>query len=529
MHTPTSIHNFLDKHHTVTFSLGWSTAIVCLGTLQFGFHLAELNAPVDILSCKFHKPGPFPDYNDTIWSRHDFKQCIPMSEEGIALITTMFTVGGLVSSTILGSTSISTTYGRKHTCLFNALCFFAGSLTMTFANSAFLLNLGRFLSGLAAGSALIMSPILINELAPVNRRGLLGSLLQLAVTVGIFLAQVVSYFFSNDQQWRVIFLFASVLGLLQFVLLFTITESPKWMVLQGQDHRSATDILHTLRSDRTTVNYEINHWRQLSANDGGNKAIQPSETSALLEEGGNPAESIISEPVSRSSSRRSSNDAPTVTTKDFIFGAKYRSQFIAIVLIQTAQQLVGMNAIVYYGVRILNNLFNNKDSGSDYVLVLSCSFSFVNVLSAIAISPIVDRVGRKTLLQASIVMCGVCSLTIAVGIINQFDIAVITACFGFIIGFSIGLGPIPFLMISELASHEVVGIAQSIGTCTNWLANILIAFAFPILQNLIGGYVFYIFVVISVSYFVGMWLFVPETKGFKSSKDVWDGFIASKN
>lgn len=523
MHGPTSVHNFLDKRHLVTFHLGWSTAIVCLGTLQFGYHLAELNAPVDILSCKFHKPGPQPSYKHTFWGHNDFKQCIPMSEEGIALITTMFTVGGLVSSSILGSTSISSTYGRKHTCQFNAICYFIGSTIMMLANSALMLNVGRFLNGIAAGSALIMSPILINELAPVNRRGLLGSLLQLAVTVGIFLAQVVSYFFSNDQQWRVIFAFAAGMGLLQFALLFSVSESPKWMVVQVGDHRSATDILHALRSDRTTVDYEINHWRQLSSRT--NLTQSPSETSALLS-GSSSTESLLI-PITKTASRKGSIDPSTVTTREFMFARKYRDQFLAIVVIMTSQQLVGMNAIVYYGVRILNNLFGNHSSGTDYVLVLSCSFSFCNVLSAIGISPFVDRIGRKTLLLSSILMCGICSLVIAVGIINHYDVAVVTACFGFIIGFSIGLGPIPFLMISELADHEVVGIAQSIGTCTNWIANILIAYSFPILQNTMGGSVFFIFVAISVIYLWATWFYVPETRNFKTPKDVWVAFTGT--
>ncbi|KAK6198134.1 hexose transporter of the major facilitator superfamily [Scheffersomyces amazonensis] len=501
MHVPTSVHNFLDKPHSVTFQLAWSTAIICLSTLQFGYHLAELNAPEDILSCNFHKPGPYASYEDTIWYKYNYKQCIPMNEKGIALITTMFTVGGLVSSIILGSTSIPSRYGRRYMCLLSSLGYFFGSLIMVFANNVFMINLGRFINGIAAGSSLIMSPILINELTPINHRGFLGSLLQLAVTIGIFISQVVSYFFSNDQQWRIIFVFATSLGLLQFVMLFTVPESPKWMIMQGHDVKSATSILHDLRSDKSTVTYEINHWRQLSINERtkGDNEIQ--ETTALLSE-------------------------TTVTTSEFMFAKKYRYQFIAVILLMTAQQLVGMNAITYYGVKILNNLFgNHHETGGDQVLILSCSFSLCNVISAICISPLVDKVGRRPLVLSSIFMCSICSIVIGVGIINQYDIAVITACFGFVIGFSIGLGPIPFLMISELSGHEVVSIAQSVGTSTNWLANIFIAFGFPILQNSMGGSVFFIFFTTSIAYLVAVWRYIPETKGYNSVQDVWDNFL----
>ncbi|KAK6464475.1 hexose transporter of the major facilitator superfamily [Scheffersomyces coipomensis] len=533
MHTPTSIHNFLDKHHSVTFQLGWSTTIICLSTLQFGFHLAELNAPEDILACNFHKPGPYPDYNDTFWSHHGYKQCIPMTQEGVALITTMFTIGGLISSIILGATSISQKFGRKYMCLVSSLGYILGSLIMTLANNQISVNVGRFINGFAAGSSLIMSPILINELTPINHRGLLGSLLQLAVTIGIFLSQIISYFFSNDQQWRFIFLCATGLGLIQFLTLFTVSESPKWMIMQGHDVKSATNILHGLRSDKSTVHYEINHWRQLSINEQNRKSESVDDTSALLSES-DSYDSLILPLVnqrnnnnSRSTAmaRKGSIDPSTVTTREFMFSKKYRNQFVAVILLMTAQQLVGMNAITYYGVKILNDLFgNHHETDGDQVLILSCSFSFVNVLSAIAISPLIDRLGRRPLILLSIFICSICSLVIGVGIINQYDVAVITACFGFIIGFSIGLGPIPFLMISELSGHEVVSIAQSVGTSTNWLANILIAFGFPILQNSIGGSVFFIFLVNSIGYLFAIWYYVPETKGYNSVQDVWDNF-----
>ena len=96
---------------------------------------------------------------------------------------------------------------------------------MSFSQTNWQINLGRLLNGFGAGSSLIVSPILINELAPLNHRGLLGSLMQSAVSIGIFIAQIVSYLYSNDQQWRLIFLVAGLIGFVQFVGLLTVPES----------------------------------------------------------------------------------------------------------------------------------------------------------------------------------------------------------------------------------------------------------------------------------------------------------------
>lgn len=502
MPSTTSKHNFLDKRHSITPLLGWSTFIICLSALQFGYHLAELNAPADVLSCNFKKPGPLPSYKDTVWSHFHFNQCINMTEQGVALITTMFTIGGLLASIILGITSISTNYGRKHLCIISALFYVLGSFSMSFSQTVWQINLGRIFSGVGAGSSLIVSPILINELAPLNHRGLLGSLMQLAVSVGIFVAQIVSYVYSNDQQWRLIFLVAGLIGVVQFVGLLTVPESPKWLTMAKNDVERATFILKGLRSDESTVNHEIRHWGNLTTN-----SSPDDEVSLLLSDGSSLSQNL-----------------PLIPTKDFFMERKYRKQMIAVVLIMTGQQLVGINAITYYGVKILNKLFSGSNTGN-LVLVLNCVFSGTNVAASIAVAPLIDKWGRKPLLMTSITMCAVCTTILAVGIPNRYDIAVVTACIGFVTGWALGLGPLPFLMISEFTGHDVVATAQSLGTVMNWGSNMLVAILFPVLTDTFGiGMVFWVFVINSLVYGFGFYHYVPETKGFTHSHDVWERF-----
>lgn len=512
----------LTTPHSVTSSLAWATAIACLSTLQFGFHLAELNAPEALLSCNFHRNGPLPTYEDTLWSQYGRKQCIPMSGTGIATITTMFTIGGFIASVLVGSSELSSSVGRRSMSKLTSGIYFLGSIIMAVSNSFWLFNIGRFITGVAAGLSLVVSPIWVNELTPINHRGLLGSCLQLAVAMGILLAQLVGYLWSNDQQWRNIFVFSACIGLLQFVVLFTTIESPKWLIINRGDIHGAKRILKNLRTDHGAAEYEINHWRRLSIN-VPSKPVNKNETSALLADINNSLRVDVTDsflPLTRTVSRRGSIDPTSITIGEFLTNKKFILERTSVFAIMTGLQLCGINAITFYGVRILKDIVPKGTN----VLVITCSLSVCNVIAAILVSPLVDKLGRKPLLLTSVGVMAFCSLTIALGLTHDWDYVVAGSSFGFIIGYSMGLAPIPFLMISELASHESLGSAQSVGTALNWASNVTVAFSFPILQDLIGGYVFYGFFVICTSYAIFFYKFLPETKGFHSAEEVWRNF-----
>jgi len=498
--------------HRITFQLGWSTVIACFSTLQFGFHLAELNAPESVITCASHKADPLPSYSDTFWYKHGFDSCISMPN-GIAITTTMFTIGGLISSIIIGSNKVSTNFGRKFICITNSLFYLIGSLLMTSSNSSLQINIGRFLNGIGAGLSLVISPILINELTPINHRGFLGSSLQLAVVLGILLAQVVSYNWSNEQQWRHIFLFASGLAAFQFLMLFTTVESPKWLILNQGDVRSATSILHGLRTDKSKVKNEINHWRRLS-NTVETTDYEPVESTSLIMH-------TDSMPLSSPTSENGSLESGHVTTGQFLTSKEYRRELWAVTTVMTAQQLCGMNAITFYGVSILSNVVPKNTN----VLTLTCSLSFCNVVSALAAAPLIDRFTRKSLLITSIGGMGLSSLAIAFGLVNGHDILATVSCFAFIISFSIGLGPVPFIITPEFTAHDSVGPALSVGSAMNWSTNILLAYLFPIAQNYIGGNVFYIFFLISIAYIICVQQLVPETLGYDSHEMIWNKFV----
>lgn len=478
--TPEEINNHKQE---ITPNLGFTTLVASLSTLQFGYHLAVLNAPADYISCQ----AP---YNADWTSR--WPRCIPTDSDGVTNMTTMFTVGGLVASVVLGFTLISSTYGRKSINFANSILFILGSTLLLAASNLDMIYAGRFITGIAAGLLLVVAPLLVNEVTPFNHRGLLGLLVLFGIASGIFVAQALLVVWSNYDDWRKLFATAVGIATIQFVSLFSTVELPKWLVFHGDDLDQATKILHDLRSESHTVPHEINHWRLLS----------------------DSRDSIPDYGLASSQSSLSSTEIGKV---EYLVSLRFSHERIAVLLLLTGQQLCGMNAITFYGVSILEKSLPSSIN----VLHVTASFGLVNALAALAISPFIDTIGRKPLLISSLFIMGICSLALCVSIVYDYTVVVALACYGFILGYSTGIGQLAFLLISELAHHETVLVAQAWGGAFNWLSNIAIAAIFPILHAAIGGYTFLVFFTLCTLYAIAIWFKVPETKDRAAYSAVW--------
>ena len=119
--------------------------------------------------------------------------------------------------------------------------------------------IGRFISGLGSGAALVVVPIYIAETAPPNEKGLFGALTQVMTNVGIVLAQLLGYFLSYGNMWRVVFAVAGAIGLVQALGLIFVPESPKWLAERGQVEK-ARRILRRVRGRRVNIEEEMNGW-----------------------------------------------------------------------------------------------------------------------------------------------------------------------------------------------------------------------------------------------------------------------------
>lgn len=517
----------------ITPQLAWTLLVLYLSTLQFGFHLAELNAPMAIMACQVRAPGP--SYESLYWGRHGLPQCIPMDNQQTALVTTMFTVGGLLGLVFAGR--VADMFGRRHTATLNTVLFIAGCGIMTWLRQVWMLYLARFVNGVGAGALIVVTPLLISEVLPINHRGFLGALAQLAVAVGILVAQVVSIAWLNGLQWRNIFALALCLSVCNFVCLFSTVESPKWLVTARGEVGEATDILHRLRLHRGSVHGEIHHWRRLlltgrnsvgSRESGGSgSAIIAStladvlETTPLKPQEGTYGLGQLTPDLERQISAVDSDSETSLVDGVvllflFMFNPEFRRQFLAVAVVMVGQQATGINAVTMYGVLVLQGIFPES------VLLVTMLLLLANVVCIALVLPLIDRLGRRPLLVALTLIMGVSLLLLAVGLVYDIPALCVTSIFFFVCGFLSGLGPVPFLMIPELVEHQCIGSALLVGLVLNWCATILVAYFFPLLKAQVGGSVFLVFTAVCLVTGLLIVAKVPETKDKGSYEKVWE-------
>lgn len=167
-----------------------------------------------------------------------------------------------------------------------------------------------------------------------------------------------------------------------------------------------------------------------------------------------------------------------------------------------------------YGVALLADLLQSNAA------LLNLAVSGLNIAVTLGCAPLVDKLGRKTCLLASIAGMGFSSLALAIGIINDLKVVSAISVLGFVGSFGVGLGPIPFILASELVDTEAVGAVQSWALGANWISTFIVAQFFPIVNQWLGkGKVYYIFAWTALFFWLFIAWWVPETKGKKVSKN----------
>ena len=210
---------------------------------------AELNAPLKAITCEVKGDGE---------DQHlRLPRCIPMDSLRYGLVTSIFTLGGLVGA--LGAGVLSTRYGRLYTMRLASGFFTAGPLLEAFATNVPTFAIGRLLSGLGAGAAIVVVPMYISEIAPPTEKGMFGALTQVSINLGILMTQFLGLFLSKAQLWRVILGVAGGIAVVQFLALFTVVESPQWMSAQGERLR-ARQTLKRIRNDGYDLDGEVARW-----------------------------------------------------------------------------------------------------------------------------------------------------------------------------------------------------------------------------------------------------------------------------
>ena len=178
-----------------------------------------------------------------------------MTSAQFAIVSSIYTVGGLFGA--LTSGPLATKYGRVLPMRLGALFFIVGPILSSLAPSIPVISLGRFISGIGAGAAIVVVPIYISEISPKESKGLFGALTQITINVGILISQVLGYFLSYGDMWRVVLGVAGGIAVAQGLGLVAVCESPEWLVARGNKGK-AKKILGRIRGG--DVQEEVGRW-----------------------------------------------------------------------------------------------------------------------------------------------------------------------------------------------------------------------------------------------------------------------------
>lgn len=389
-------------------------------------------------------------------------------------ITSCATLGAMVMCFPIGI--ICDMIGRKLANLLLIIPFVVGWLIIILAENNGMIFAGRVITGMAGGAFCISAPMYTSEIAEAEIRGALGSFFQLLLTVGILFAYVVAYLV-EPKAYTII---CAVLPLLFGAVFFFQPETPVYLMKKGR-RDDAKQSLIRLRGQKYNVEKELN------------------EIAAMLQESANIQVNIV-ESMKKRAAQRSSI---------ICFGLMF------------FQQLSGINAVIFYTSEIFTSAGSDLDPKIATIIV-----GAMQIFGTLLASVIVDKLGRKLLLIVSDLFMGISIIVLGLFFtLKERDLVdsstltdigflpVLSLCV-FIIMFSIGYGPIPWMISSEVFPPEIKTFASAAAGTFNWFLAFLVTKFYLDLKEAFGGdVVFYIFGVISLIGTVFVVFFVPETKG----------------
>lgn len=401
------------------------------------------------------------------------------------------TVCSLVAGTILGAliaNPMAESLGRKPPLICAAILFLISALGSAYPESAFrtssadsiwTFNLFRMLGGIGVGLASVIAPSAVGEFAPSAVRGQLGAYQQIAITGGMTIAYFVMWGIGlqGDDQWvletgwRWMMLSLLVPSLALFYLAFSVPESPSWLVKVGL----------------------VEHARKQLAG-----SADPDEVEAML--------------ADLAQTNHEEKTAPL-----FAFGKRVVLCGIAL---NVFQQVVGINAVLYYGPSIFETMGYHMDAAFLGTLV-AC---IVNLMSTMVVVLVVDKVGRKPLLIFGGLIMGVSMLWLGMLFhTNHTGVVALVAICLFLAGFAVSFGPIVWIMLTEMYPAPIKQQAMSLAVAAQWIANLLVSASFPlILHNQMlnatwnHGFAFYVYGGCGILAAFVVMRFVPETRGVDS-------------
>lgn len=391
------------------------------------------------------------------------------------------TQGILVSSVLIGAVIGAATngiladmFGRKKIIMATAVIFTLGSIMCAFAPNIFVLIASRIFVGFAVGVVNFVVPLYLSEISPKHLRGTLVSLYQWAITAGILFSYFINAVFAHAvYNWRWM-LFAGVIpGIVLFVGMCFMHDTPRWLVSKKRDEEAK--IAFKKIEPEVDTEKEIEDIRKTILNEG------------------------------------------TKSDKKFRLKKWMIMPFVVGVGIMFAQICTGINTIIYYAPTIFKNAGFESNITAIYA---TTGIGVINFLMTIVALFFTDKLGRKPLLyfgltgvMLSLIALG-CGFAFADFFGDNLKWVTVGSLVIYIICFAMSLGPIGWILVSEVFPLRIRGVAMSICTVSNFAFNFFVVSSFPILLHRIGGaWTFWGFGIVSLLCIVFVYFCVPETKG----------------
>ena len=436
-----------------------------VGGFLFGFDSSVVNGAVDAI-------------------RKDFELGAALTGFAVAVALLGCAVGAVVAG------RLADRLGRVPVMLIGSVLFIASAIGAGFANGVGDLILWRVIGGLGIGIASVIAPAYIAEISPAGMRGRLGSLQQLAITVGIFTALLSDALFANAagtanailwglEAWRWMFLVGVIPGLIYGLIALRLPESPRFLVLKGDEVKAK-------------VVFE-RYWPGQDAD------------AALTE----IRKSIASDAEAR---RTGTLSGPRLGLKPIVW--------IGIIL-SVFQQFVGINVIFYYSTELWSSV-GFPESASFAISVVT---GLVNIAVTLVAIGLVDRIGRRPiLLTGSIGMAvslGVMALAFSQATATStgpqlegaWGPVALVAANVFVVAFGASWGPLVWVLLGEIFPNSIRAKALGVAAGAQWIANFVVTVTFPSLSAFSLPLTYGLYAVFAALSFLFVLKVIPETKG----------------
>jgi SP family galactose:H+ symporter-like MFS transporter len=384
-------------------------------------------------------------------------------------------VSGVLAGAAIGALiggRLADLFGRRKLLIATAVIFAAGAILCAMAPSAMILAVGRIIVGFGIGLSSSGVPVYISEVAPADARGWQVSLFQLAITVGILLAYLVDYALAGIQGWRWMFGLAVIPAAIFGGGMIFLPESPRWLLRRG-DRDTARKMLARIRGSEDT--------------DGELREIE-----------------------------QSVNKAPESGRFSDLAAAAIRPALVVGIGLAIFQQITGINTVIYYAPLIIQRAGISSASGA---ILATAGIGAVNVLMTVVAMWLIDREGRRPLL-----LTGIAGMAVTLGVLGYvFHVSrqstgmawlAVISMMAYVGSFAISLGPIFWLLISEIYPLKIRNSAEGLAATFNWGANLVVTLTFLTLVERLGpSLTFWVYGVCAIAAGVFSYSLVPETKG----------------